>query len=226
MELILMKGYIYLIENKINGKKYVGKTYNSIEHRWKEHLRDFHKERNRKRPLYKAMMKYGLENFTISELEYCENCEEREKYWINHYNTYHNGYNATLGGDGKCYFGFADEEVIQKYNELKSVKETAHYFNCDIETISKRLRNNNILIPKCGNLYSEQRTWKTRKINQYSLENKLLNSFNSCSDAADWVLDNNLSTGQKKHIVSNISKCARGIENRKQAYGFIWKNEN
>jgi hypothetical protein len=30
-----MKGYIYLIENKINDKKYVGKTYLSIEERWK-----------------------------------------------------------------------------------------------------------------------------------------------------------------------------------------------
>ena len=65
-----MKGYIYLIENKINGKKYIGKTYSSIEKRWKEHIKD----RTRfDRPLYRAMNKYGIENFSIQELEYCEN---------------------------------------------------------------------------------------------------------------------------------------------------------
>ena len=46
-----------------------------MAHRWKEHLRDFRKEKNKKRPLYEAMTKYGPENFVISELEYCENCE-------------------------------------------------------------------------------------------------------------------------------------------------------
>lgn len=219
-----MKGYIYLIENKINEKKYVGKTYNSIEHRWKEHLRDFRKERNKKRPLYEAMMKYGPENFIISELEYCENCEDREKYWINYYNTYHNGYNATLGGDGKLYFPISDEEVIQKYKELNCIKEVAQYFNCDQETISKRLKNNNVQISKSGNIYSPKKNWTAQKVYQYSLDDNLLNIFNSYSDAADWVINNKISLGQKKHIVSNISKCVRQIENRKQAYGFIWKN--
>lgn len=219
-----MKGYVYLIENKINEKKYVGKTYNSIEYRWKEHLQDFKREKNFNRPLYKAMNKYGVENFIISELEYCENCEDREKYWINFYNSYHNGYNATLGGDGKAYFIISDEEVIQKYKELNCVKEVAQFFKCDPETISKRLKNNNIQVPKGGNIYSLKRTWKTQKVCQYSLENKLLNTFNSYSEAAEWLINNKFSTAQKKHIVSNISKCVRQIENRKQAYGFIWKN--
>ena len=42
--------------------------------------------------------------------------------------------------------------------------------------------------------------------------------------AAEWVRKNGYSRGQLKHIVSNISKNIRGIENRKQAYSFIWKN--
>ena len=41
--------------------------------------------------------------------------------------------------------------------------------------------------------------------------------------AAEWLIKNNYTQGQIKHIVSNISKNIRGIENRKQAYGFIWK---
>jgi len=58
-----MKGYVYLIENKINGKKYVGKTYRTIESRWKEHLKVAHQYPER--PLYRALLKYGEENFTI-----------------------------------------------------------------------------------------------------------------------------------------------------------------
>lgn len=32
--------YIYKIENNINGKIYIGKTLNTPEQRWKEHVRD------------------------------------------------------------------------------------------------------------------------------------------------------------------------------------------
>ena len=216
-----MKGYIYLIENKINGKKYIGKTYSSISIRWGEHKRE--SKRSTHRPLYKAINKYGIENFTIKEIEYCENCEEREKYWIEYYDTYNNGYNATLGGDGKTYFEYSDEEVIEIYNKFKTVKETAEYFNCDVETIRKRLINNNIQIPNSGNIYAENRNWKAIKVIQYSLEGEKLREFESYHQAAEWLLENNYSKGQKKHIVGNISKNCRGVENRKQAYGFIWK---
>ncbi len=46
-----MKGYIYLIENKINDKKYVGKTYRKIELRWKEHIKEVEKGNFLNRPL-------------------------------------------------------------------------------------------------------------------------------------------------------------------------------
>lgn len=71
--------YIYVITNKINGKQYVGKTNNSIEDRFKEHCRDSKKERCEKRPLYNAMNKYGVENFSISVLEECSAEESSQK---------------------------------------------------------------------------------------------------------------------------------------------------
>lgn len=64
-------GYIYLITNKINNKKYVGKTTKSIKERWEEHLKDSKKEKCEIRPLYRAIRKYGIENFTIEEIEKC-----------------------------------------------------------------------------------------------------------------------------------------------------------
>jgi hypothetical protein len=219
-----MIGYIYLIENKINDKKYVGKTYLSISQRWKEHCKTAKREEEKHRPLYKAMNKYGIENFSISEIERTENCEEREKYWISFYDSYHNGYNATLGGDGTLYFDFSDVDVIKKYQELKSVKETARFFNCDVQTIRKRLQNNGINIPIGGDIYSEKRSWPATAVFQYDLNNNFIQEFDSMSEAAKWLIDNNYSKGQTKHIVSNISKNIRNLENRKQAYGFIWKS--
>lgn len=221
-----MKGYIYLIENKINHHKYIGKTYLTIEQRWKQHCKDSKRKEFQHRPLYKALNKYGLNNFSIQEIEYTENCEDREKYWIAYYNTYHDGYNATLGGDGTLYFEYTDEEVINKYSELLNVQETANFFHCDKDTISKRLKNNGIIVPKGGNIYSLNKSWVAKRVFQYDLNNQFIQSFDSMKQAAEWLIKNNYTQGQIKHIVSNISKNIRGIENRKQAYGFIWKKEH
>lgn len=216
-----MKGYIYLIENKINQKKYVGKTYFSIEERWRQHIRESKRDRSKNRPLYRALNKYGIENFVISELEYIENLEEREKYWINNYDSFHQGYNATLGGDGTVYFDHTDEEVIEQYNKLLTVKAVAQYFNCDTDTISNRLKNNGIKIESGGNIYNPNRLWVAKKIEQYDLKNNYLRSFDSLSRAGEWLISNGYATGSARHAGCNISRCARGIRN--SAYGFKWK---
>lgn len=51
--------------------------------------------------IYRAIRKYGLENFTFEVLEECpsELLNEREIYWINYFDSYYNGYNCTLGGN-------------------------------------------------------------------------------------------------------------------------------
>ena len=48
----------------------------------------------------RAIRKYGVDKFKITELEKCEekNLDEREVYYISLYNSYHNGYNMTEGG--------------------------------------------------------------------------------------------------------------------------------
>lgn len=93
--------YIYKITNKINNKIYIGKTERSIEERWKEHCSHIKVYPNI--PLYRAISKYGKDNFSIEIIEECDNIsiDEREIYWINYYNTYlGEGYNCTGGGEG------------------------------------------------------------------------------------------------------------------------------
>lgn len=143
--------YIYKITNDINNKIYIGKTeYVNPEDRWKQHLKEYNKKRCEKRPLYSAINKYGEEHFHFEVIEETDNPEEREQYWIEKLRTYVgfndcNGYNATLGGDGKSYLNLDENEVIKYHVEeaCYRLRETSKYFNVDRKTILKILNKNN-----------------------------------------------------------------------------------
>lgn len=69
-----MFGHIYKITNKVNGKAYVGKTTDTVQVRWGEHLKDSKRKRCANRPLYRAIGKYGADAFkhrleTITHVE-------------------------------------------------------------------------------------------------------------------------------------------------------------
>lgn len=84
-----------MFTNKLNGKKYIGQSVN-IERRRKEHFNwpsKYSKFDNH-------LIKMGLEAFDFTILEQCEisQLDEREKYWINYYNSIEEGYNLVEGG--------------------------------------------------------------------------------------------------------------------------------
>ena len=212
-------GYIYCITNLINNKQYVGKTTYNVERRWKQHCSDYKKLKYANRPLYKAMNKYGIENFKIEVLEQCERnlISEREQYWIKYLKTYHLGYNATLGGDGSLIF---DElEIIQLYNVHKCVKTVASILGCCTDTVSAILKSNNIYIE--SHPYDSGVIKKPKQINQYSLNNEYLQTFDSVKLAAIWLLENNKIKKLNSGVRSHISDAANG--KTKSAYKYIWK---
>lgn len=177
-----MIGEIYKITNLLNNKCYIGKTYNSIEDRFKQHIADSSKSRNINRPLYKAIKKYGSNNFTVESLGMFEEgiLEDKEVYYINLYDTYKNGYNATLGGDGKRYFSYSDEEVIEKYEKDGQVKSTAIFFKCDEGTVRNILRRNNIKIEY------------NHIVNIKNIENDKM--FDSVQEVVDWLKEKEIVT--------------------------------
>lgn len=98
-----MKGTLYVITNKVNGKQYIGKTYKQVHERFNQHVFDSRRERNKGRKLYQAMNEFGVDNFCIQTIGQYEEkeLEHKEMEYIYYYDTYRNGYNETLGGDGK-----------------------------------------------------------------------------------------------------------------------------
>lgn len=100
-ELIENKMIVYSIENKINGKKYIGITTNSFAERYPHGIKNHHNPH-----LRKSIAKYGEENFEVVVLEKNVKdmktlCELEMKY-IEKYDTCNKekGYNKSLGGLG------------------------------------------------------------------------------------------------------------------------------
>lgn len=115
-------GYIYKITNKINGKIYIGQTRYTLAHRFSQHTNNFTPSTD----LHDDMRLYGVQNFTIEEVEQCDNNELniREKFWIQHYNSYEQGYNMTRGGAG-YYIGHTIYCYTLKGNLYKIYKDFA-----------------------------------------------------------------------------------------------------
>lgn len=99
--------YIYKFQNKINGKIYIGQT-NDIRKRYNGHKSGANNPKNSgyNTPFYRAIRKYGFENFSFDVVEEIhqdeskEYVDSREKFFIKYYESLvnQNGYNVSKGG--------------------------------------------------------------------------------------------------------------------------------
>lgn len=204
--------YIYKITNDINNKVYIGKTERSIEKRFREHCSDAFRERNEKRPLYSAMRKYGVEHFRVEQLEETNNPEEREIYWIEQYDSYSKGYNATLGGDGKHYLDY--DKIIEEYSKYHNQKLVAEKLNIDVHTVHKVLISNHIdiIIPSNENC---------KKVQMSSRSDGTVKTFSSCGEAARFLIQQEITSAKVGTVTSKITDCCNG--RRKSAYDCLWE---
>lgn len=131
---------IYKITNNINNKVYIGKTNRDIQIRWSEHKRYiYQKERDNK--LYRAIRKYGIDNFSIDIIE--NNISEKdisnkEKYYIKFYDSYYSGYNETFGGEGESQVDIS--KLITLYNKGYNYAEISRITGHTPKTISNNLQ--------------------------------------------------------------------------------------
>lgn len=108
-------GRIYKYTNLINGKIYIGQTTQTLERRHAKHLCQLSDNTY----FHRALEKYGAENFKLELVEDnipCDELDEREKYWINEYESFYTlgkGYNLTAGGK----WGSGTQKIISKQAE-------------------------------------------------------------------------------------------------------------
>ena len=197
--------FIYAIRNILNGKMYIGKTeYANPAKRYKRHLIDAHKKRCKERALYRAINKYGAENFEFQVLEEVstENASQREQHYIALYNTYHNGYNETIGGDGTPYVHEKTEEILRLYQEGYSIREITDIVHHDKTPITRIIKEHNIPI---------RHVYTNKPVVQIDpATNQAIKVFNSAAEA-----EKEIPTG--KHI----NQACKG--SYKTAGGYKWE---
>lgn len=144
----LYQGFIYCITNKVNGKKYIGQTRTSVKQRWKGHKSSV---KQGKTALYRAMRKYGIENFditiiyaisdkTISGIKETLNFLEKYFIWKEKTLCTENGYNITRGGDTASVF---IEIPVDQYDlQLNFIKS---YENSQIAERETNIKASSIL---------------------------------------------------------------------------------
>jgi hypothetical protein len=151
--------FIYLIENAINHKKYIGKHSTNK-------LNDGYMGGG----IYLgfAKKKYGLENFSKKIIEYCseETLNDREMFWINELSTFKpHGYNLTNGGDGGNTYSLLSEGKKKIFRKKCSIANLGKIVS---EETKKKLRN-----PKSDKIKEKFKlAWIERKKTPVSYETR------------------------------------------------------
>lgn len=231
----MKKSYlIYVATNKINGKKYVGKTYN-FEKRKREHLYAMDDDI----PFHRALKKYSFENFEweiIDRAKTESEIAEKEVYWIKELNTCihasnSNGYNITIGGEGGV--SWNSRPVVQFDLDGKYVNE---YLSCSHAELETKIYRHGIsdcargVVRRAGDYqwrfkdecngvavesFIKPISSKSKKIIQLDVDGDFINIFASVTDASKSL---NISR-------TSISGCLTGKNATAGGYQWIYEND-
>ena len=205
---------IYITENIINNKKYIGldsknnpKYLGSGKH------------------LKRSIKKYGKENFIKTIIENCSSLDElsnRECYWIDHYDAINSKefYNLAEGGKGGWLGDEANKKRIATLTGYKHSEETKRKIGekakgreVSDETRKKMSESQSGTIRhKDKSKLEGSNNPNSKKIAQYTLDGELVRIWDCIKDATDFY--------GKPGCKSHISSCARGKRNR--TMGFKW----
>lgn len=188
---------IYRIENLINHKSYIGQSVD-IYDRWYDHKWALDNKKHNNKHLIRSWHKYKEHNFEFTILERCTESDlnDREVYWIEHYDAYYNGYNQTKGGDGCLGKVWTDEERENKSRAICQIDlngELVHRF-INIYEAEKQTNVNHRQIWNCAN---------KRKTN-YDRNGKIYSHIPKTAGGYIWVYEDQLNDFDLSYYISKI----------------------
>ena len=157
--------YIYQIRNTISNKLYIGQTVKTLSQRKADHYCLLRHNKHHSKELQNDWNFYGEENFLFELVEECSLTEldGRERYYIEIFNSYYEGYNGNLGGHFRVdyhgtnnpmygmkgiksprfidYILQIDPKTLQIVSIFEDVRSAANSVNGDYSTISKCLKH-------------------------------------------------------------------------------------
>lgn len=211
----MKEGIIYKATNVATGEVYIGATTISLHERINDHYNKATKNCGHK--FQNAIREYGFESFIWEQIDTGINTDElalKEKYYIQKFDSFNNGYNSDRGG------GF--KKTIYQYNltgelesTFQSLEEASKSSSISEESISHACvgdrKTSNGFYWTYTSTFNLKEDIRKKKVVQYDFEGKALNVFDSIIEASK----------QTEINKSSIAKCCRG--ERKKAGNFIWK---
>lgn len=223
--------YIYKVTNKLNGRSYVGQTYD-VRSRWWLHKRC--------RPeddcyFHRALKRYGADNFTWEVIDTANSKEEanhKEIEYIKTLNTLRpNGYNTMTGGQGGCLWSARavvcldfDGNYITRYRSAGEAEKIGGFCNSDVlrccKGLQSRVKNRMFMFEDDYKKFGAKKYQKPepsgmKKIVQCDLSGNLIARFDSVKKAAE-------KTGILR---SRISSAITGLSKTAGGYIFVYEED-
>lgn len=219
---------IYKITNLKNNLVYIGQTVNfGIRRRdhWSDKTND---------DLHNDIQKLGREYFKFEIIEKCDvdQLDEREKYWIEYYDSYNMGYNNTEGGSGNK-LNAKNSQCMSVYAYNLDGTFAAEYYSIASAMRKLNMKSNNItrcIIHNDNHHHSGGFMWRTYKTDQIpAFEKNLGGKSIYCYDLNTRLFVKEYKTVTEAGIelcgkrTPHICSAANG--SRKSACGFLWSYE-
>ena len=242
---------VYLITNRVNGKRYVGITSRGYLERFKEHI--LSADQGSKASIHSAIRKYGPSNFDVILLE--DNISddlisEKEKYYISLYNTFYTsgvGYNMTEGGGGVAGYKHTSASKSRISKSLKGhvfpesrndkIKEamTGRTYKQEWRDALSKARSGKFT-KENNPFFGKHHSSKTKEIISKAnskgrvlqidtVTGNIVQIHENLNCAGRWISESGLSNAHYTTCALRIGEVCRNSNTSCTAYGFHWKRE-